>query len=67
MVHEITHLLQGIDHHSENGVMKARWNAGDFAEMWYTPLTFTAVDVALIHSGLQKRTASIEPLVAKRK
>lgn len=55
LVHEITHLLQSCDHHSETGVMKARWNDQDFAAMQSRTLAFTDDDVDLIRAGLSKR------------
>jgi len=61
LVHEITHLLQGVDRHSATGVMKANWNNTDYDAMRYKPLPFTAFDVQLIYSGLAGRPA----LVAK--
>ena len=27
LVHEVTHILQGIQRHSESGVMKAHWDS----------------------------------------
>ena len=55
LVHEITHMLQGIDRHSESGVMKANWTASDYSEMVSSPLPFTPVDIQLIHLGLAAR------------
>jgi len=55
LVHEITHMLQGIDRHSDSGVMKANWTASDYAEMVSSPLPFTPVDIQLIHLGLAAR------------
>lgn len=55
LVHEITHMLQGIDRHSESGVMKAYWTASDYAEMVSSPLPFTPLDIQLIHLGLAAR------------
>jgi|NGEPerStandDraft_6_1074524.scaffolds.fasta_scaffold131110_1 hypothetical protein len=43
IVHEITHVLQGISRHSDAGVMKARWNGRDFGGMGFTPLPFTPI------------------------
>jgi hypothetical protein len=63
LVHEITHMLQGVDRHSDTGIMKARWTASDYAEMMSTPLSFTAQDVLLIQLGLAAR-AREEALVA---
>ena len=57
LVHEITHLLQGMDRHSETGVMKAHWTAEDYRVMTWRPLSFTAHDIELIHAGLQARNA----------
>src|SRR5579862_1286428 len=33
IVHEMTHILQGIDRHSASGVMKAVWNSSDYTLM----------------------------------
>ena len=52
MVHEITHLLQGIGRHSATGVMKEVWTAGDFGGMRLRPLPFTPLDIDLIYVGL---------------
>src|SRR5690242_6640784 len=40
LAHEITHVLEGTDRHSDEGVMKARWTLDDFAKMAYKPLPF---------------------------
>jgi hypothetical protein len=63
MVHEITHILQGISRHSATGVMKERWAAGDFADMRFRPLAFTLLDIELIYSGLAQRTTGTSVLV----
>ena len=52
MAHEITHLLQGADYHSTSGIMKSKWNAEDYAEMDRNLLSFTPLDVRLIHQGM---------------
>jgi hypothetical protein len=41
LVHEITHILENSDHHSEEGVMKRRWTANDLYEMSYRPSRLT--------------------------
>jgi hypothetical protein len=56
LVHEITHMLEGIDRHSGTGVMKAHWNARDYADMATNPLPFAPVDITLIQLGLAART-----------
>ena len=57
IVHEITHLLQGIDRHSATGVMKERWTAGDFSGMRLRSLSFTPLDIELIYAGLAQQAA----------
>jgi hypothetical protein len=57
IVHEITHILQGIDRHSTGGIMKAVWSSSDYTLMERGQLRFTAVDVAMIHDGFAARTA----------
>jgi hypothetical protein len=51
LVHEITHILQGINRHSDSGVMKARWTAQDYEAMAQKPLQFASEDVDLVHRG----------------
>ena len=51
LVHEITHLLQGINRHSESGIMKARWTHSDYVAMAWKPLPFTPHDILLLHMG----------------
>jgi hypothetical protein len=58
MVHEITHLLEGVCRHSENGVMKAQWTEDDIIMMPTRQLTFAAEDVDLIHIGMARRYSS---------
>jgi hypothetical protein len=58
LVHEITHILQGVDRHSETGVMKARWTGEDFFQMTWKPLPFTPHDIYLIQRGLATRAGA---------
>jgi hypothetical protein len=55
LVHEITHMLEGVDRHSEQGVMKSRWTADDLVQMVYKPLAFDPMDALLIRKGLADR------------
>jgi len=55
LVHEITHILERVDRHSEEGVMKAHWTADDLVQMEYKPLPFDPQDVLLIRKGLASR------------
>ena len=60
LVHEITHMLVGANHHSAAGIMKPHWDERDYEEMVSDPLKFTSQDVTLIHDGLTRRR-SIHP------
>ncbi len=55
LVHEITHVLEQIDRHSDDGIMKAHWDANDYAHMRSHPLPFAAIDIELIHAGIVNR------------
>ena len=59
MAHEIAHVLQGINRHSESGILKARWSDGDCARLASLPLLFTHEDAILIHRGLEERGARL--------
>jgi hypothetical protein len=59
LVHEITHILQRIDRHSETGIMKAHWDNADFFDMGQKRLQFTTLDVDLIYAGLDARYARL--------
>jgi hypothetical protein len=52
LVHEITHILQRMNHHSREGIMKANWTREDILQMLQKPLSFDPEDVRLIHLGL---------------
>jgi hypothetical protein len=58
LVHEITHMLQGVDRHSGSGVMKPCWTGPDYAEMASNSLPFTPEDIVLIQQGLAARAAA---------
>jgi hypothetical protein len=55
LVHEMTHILQGIHRHSNRGIMKANWDGFDYQAMKSKPLSFTLEDIDLIHRGLAAR------------
>jgi hypothetical protein len=55
LVHEITHMLQGLSRHSDSGIMRAYWTKDDYYGMLRKPLPFTPQDVELIHRGLEQR------------
>jgi hypothetical protein len=61
LVHEITHILQGSDHHSDSGIMKARWNLEEYLLLETKPLAFTREDIDLIYIGLKARASRLAP------
>jgi hypothetical protein len=42
LAHEIGHILDGTNAHSESGVMKARWTLDDYEKMAKSPLPFAS-------------------------
>lgn len=50
--HEIVHIIQGVDRHSETGVMKVRWTAEDRAAIFTLRLAFAEEDLAILQRGL---------------
>jgi hypothetical protein len=58
MAHEITHLLQGVELHSDRGLMKAHWSTRDLSQMMYRLLPLTPEDVDLIQRGLANRPST---------
>ena len=56
LAHEITHVLEGINRHSREGVMKAQWDRSDYYRMKTNSLHFAPADVVLTHIGLAKRS-----------
>lgn len=55
LAHEITHILEGIARHSQQGLMKAKWDNKDYVRMRERSLKFTPEDVNLIYEGLLAR------------
>jgi hypothetical protein len=66
MVHEITHLLQGIARHSATGLMKAHWTEKDLSLMAWSPLAFAPEDIELIEIGMAHRVPATAPLLGVR-
>jgi hypothetical protein len=50
--HEIAHVLQSLNRHSDTGILKAHWTRDDFLMMLTHRLSFTPLDVGLIRSGI---------------
>lgn len=57
MVHEMTHILQGINRHSAEGIMNAQWTDQERSALERRPLHFTDEDVNLIYRGMDARDA----------
>jgi hypothetical protein len=55
LVHEITHMLEGSEKHSDGGIMKATWSQKDIKAMRWRPLPFGEEDVESIRAGVAKR------------
>jgi len=55
LVHEVTHILEGITRHSTRGIMKAQWDREDRFEIATGRLEFAPEDVDLIYRGLDRR------------
>lgn len=52
LAHEIAHVLQGVDRHSDGGVMKAGWSLEDRAAIIKGRLDFLPEDIHLMRLGL---------------
>jgi len=51
LAHEIGHVLEGFDHHSGSGVMKAHWGLDEYRAMQLNVLQFEELDVQWIQMG----------------
>jgi hypothetical protein len=51
LAHETAHVLEGAGPHSDEGLMKARWNSRDFERMFLGQLQFAPEDVQRIRAG----------------
>jgi len=63
LVHEIAHIVQKTDQHSDSGIMKAVWIHRDYVQMRIEALPFTPQDIELIRLGMASR-ASAAPVLA---
>lgn len=59
LAHEIAHILQAVDLHTESGMMKEQWDQRDFDRMAWKPYSFADGDAKLIHAGIAKRAARV--------
>jgi hypothetical protein len=58
IAHEITHLLQGVELHSDRGLMKGHWSTRDITEMMYRPVPLTPEDIDLLQRCLARRPST---------
>jgi hypothetical protein len=65
LVHEIGHVLERLDRHSDTGIMKARWTPADYQIMQREPLPFAKEDLEWIHNALDEIRAHRAPPVEK--
>jgi hypothetical protein len=59
MVHEITHILQGTNYHSKEGIMKAHWTDKDLTLLRSEQLSFNGQDIDLIKRGCAMRSTRL--------
>jgi hypothetical protein len=52
LAHEIAHVVEGINRHSAEGVMKSHWDHDDYMRMYPNLLPFAPEDVKLIRAGM---------------
>ena len=64
LAHELTHVLERVEHHSATGIMRAYWDSNDYNQMLMAPLAFAAEDIEMIHSGTEARARSSSHSVA---
>jgi hypothetical protein len=53
--HEIAHILQACDRHSDSGLMSGHWSSGDFTTMSNRSLPFDPADIEFMRDGLAWR------------
>jgi len=66
LAHELTHALEGVARHSNEGLMKAFWSASDFDGMARGALAFTAEDLELLRAHFTKGMSPASTLIATR-
>ena len=66
LTHEISHVVEGANRRSDQGVMKAQWDAHDLLKMKRGSLPFAPVDVELIRAGIAGRELRFASAGAKK-
>jgi len=64
LAHEITHVLEGVNRHSGQGLMKAHWDTADFHAMRANPLPFDDADVILIYAAAKPSAGTTRTAMA---
>jgi len=59
LIHEITHVLEGMQRHAPTGVMKEKWDREDFKKIQAARLQFDPIDVESIREGIEKRSNDV--------
>jgi hypothetical protein len=59
LAHEITHVIEGVNRHSDSGIMKARWNNYDFQRIRSNSLHFADEDLQMIHAWHELRNRTL--------
>ena len=54
LVHEITHIVEGVNRHSETGIMKAHWDGCDHQLIRSSSLPFAEEDLRMIHAWVER-------------
>jgi hypothetical protein len=52
LAHELTHILEDLNRHSETGLMKAHWSQEDLVQMSFKHLPFAQEDIDLIQRAV---------------
>lgn len=59
LVHEITHIVEGVNRHSESGIMKANWDEYDRQLIRGNSLHFADEDLRMIHAWTERHNRSL--------
>ncbi len=59
LAHEITHVIEGISRHSDEGLMAAHWSTEVLRQMVRAPLPLLPHDVELIQAAMIWRNSAI--------
>ena len=59
IAHELGHVLEGVDRHSAEGIMQARWKHAELERMLIRRFPFSPEDAALIRAGVARRASPL--------